>query len=269
MEELIMYKTKFKTEFYRQLSDANIDIESFCGSDIDSLRSYLSKKDRNISMQYIIQLETELKKTGLLENNGVCTELRNLWVSIERLQHKRNRTPFWDLNREELLWVTNNLQILRNIPIKYISFLIYIHALNYFEKEKIFNIIYYLTNLCELDIVPQNLPLENSFAKSNPPELPWTFINIKDYTLTDEFDCFYITDQNDLELGKREETVAIIKGWLDFQNIDIWDKWLFHSFISYDKERENELSKEQAAIMGIVLTIYYERQPHQSSFTIP
>lgn len=270
MEDLGTYKKMFKELFDTQLKRAHLTLQKLCmikikqHNNCDSLddiiayecqllRDYLRKNDRNISIEYILIIESELEKRGISKTDNASRKIRFLWKKIETEQGKSKCGALLEFETDDLLWVVNNRNVLTEIHPKYVVFLAYLHGLNHTEKGKILNIIRYIESNNALDMKQRESTIKFDYR----------FVEKDNYLIQDELVGIKEMEKflSTFKLQKeKDEKKALIAEWINFRCMDVWDIELLELFIQYDSKFQAELSKEQALIMGVIMTFYYERK---------
>jgi len=239
-------------EIFNAIGERN-PTEAMVLDELNSLNVAKYSKNRNYPLRYIKAIIDLVRKQGTILSRWE-DEVVDLWKKIENTNIKHNKKRFINLEKNEILWIANNIEKLNEIPFKYSVFMTYLSCLCSKDKIDARQVIR------RIEFCDEILKEENRNSESFTEEGYWEFIDEKDYLIRNEIDALIkIVEYPIVEAEKiKEEKDALVKCWLDFRKISDTDKQLLAKFAEYSNNNSSKgLSDEQIIIIGVLLTKIY------------
>lgn len=225
------------------------DFDSF----IDRFNKQRSRKDSNYDLCYIKGVIDLIRKNDSI-SSGLEDEIIELWKKVERTYSKDYKKRFLELNREDLLWIANNIDKLNNIPFKVVVLRTYLACLNYDKKRHLSRA---LDRARECEELLKNVKVED--GNEHIFDVDWKFIDKSKFRIKSEIEVLQVIMNTTImkEEKIKEEKNDLVKCWLDLREIDEEDMKILSIFAEYDTGSRKTLSEEQILIMGFILSEIY------------
>ena len=223
-----------------------LDEEVFQTLQNDDLQKFHTQRydyTRNIPLKAIKVIKLEFDQNPQIERD-CFNKLFNLWKEMEKYRETK-LSPFLEMANYDLIWITNNLEKLLEIPHHKVVFYTYLSLLNTVGKKEYNSTMEYVFEHCD------------NINEPKLQEKELDFINVYNFKLRDAIDCLLEIEKCERFWKIREpKTRAILADlWRAFHYMDELETEIYLKYISYDNEKGTGPSQEQMIMTAIAMVL--------------